>query len=87
MQRRIFGKLAAGFGLSAGLLAATALQAQGEPLPCFPSKTPLRMVVGYPASGATDRVRLRIVADRLRPASAARRSWKTKPGAGAACRQ
>ena len=63
MQRRIFGKLAAGLGLSAGLLGSGALQAQ-EAHALFPNKTPLRMVVGYPPGGATDRV-ARIVADRL----------------------
>lgn len=80
MQRRIFGKLAAGLGLSAGLLGGGALQAQ-ESHALFPSKTPLRMVVGYPPGGATDRV-ARIVADRLQARLGSPVIVENKPGAG-----
>ena len=84
MQRRIFGKLAAGLGLSAGLLGSGALQAQ-ESHALFANKTPLRLVVGYPPGGATDRV-ARIVAERLQARLAARSSWKTSPVRAAVCR-
>ncbi|NIF84524.1 ABC transporter substrate-binding protein [Comamonas sp. Tr-654] len=80
MQRRIFGKLAAGLGLSAGLLGSGALQAQ-ETHALFPNKTPLRMVVGYPPGGATDRV-ARIVADRLQARLGSPVIVENKPGAG-----
>ena len=80
MQRRIFGKLAAGLGLSAGLLGSGALQAQDSHA-LFPNKTPLRMVVGYPPGGATDRV-ARIVADRLQARLGSPVIVENKPGAG-----
>lgn len=62
------------------MLGGGALQAQ-ESHALFPSKTPLRMVVGYPPGGATDRV-ARIVADRLQARLGSPVIVENKPGAG-----
>lgn len=80
MQRRIFGQLAAGLGLAAGLLGSSIAQTP-EASPLFPNKTPLRIVVGYPPGGATDRV-ARLVADKLQAKLGSPVIVENKPGAG-----
>jgi hypothetical protein len=62
---------------AAGGWAGTALAAT-EPL--FAGKAPLRIVVGYPPGGATDRV-ARIVADRLQARLGSPVVVENKPGA------
>jgi tripartite-type tricarboxylate transporter receptor subunit TctC len=68
---------------AAGGWAGTALAAT-EPL--FAGKAPLRIVVGYPPGGATDRV-ARIVADRLQARLGSPVVVENKPGAGGPVRQ
>ncbi|MEG0556321.1 MAG: Bug family tripartite tricarboxylate transporter substrate binding protein [Comamonas sp.] len=80
MQRRTLGKWAIGAGLAAGLLGTALAQAQAV-APLFPGKTPLRIVVGYPPGGATDRV-ARIVADKLQSKLGSPVIVENKPGAG-----
>ena len=79
MHKRTLGKLLIAAGLAAGLGPAMA-QAQSA-MPLFPGKTPLRLVVGYPPGGATDRV-ARIVADKLQSKIGSPVIVENKPGAG-----
>ncbi|MBV8248735.1 MAG: Bug family tripartite tricarboxylate transporter substrate binding protein [Comamonas sp.] len=77
MHKRTLGKLLIAAGLAAGLGPAMAQAA----MPLFPGKTPLRLVVGYPPGGATDRV-ARIVADKLQSKIGSPVIVENKPGAG-----
>lgn len=80
MQRRDCAKWMAAVALASGLGSAGIAQAQSaEPL--FANKTPLRIVVGYPPGGATDRV-ARLVADRLQAKLGSSVIVENKPGAG-----
>ena len=82
MKRRDLGKLAMGVAFSAGLLGASIAQAQTPTAaPLFAGKAPLRIVVGYPPGGATDRV-ARIVADKLQNKLGSPVIVENKPGAG-----
>lgn len=76
MQRRALVRMLAGAGLA--MAAAGSVQAE-EAL--FPNKTPLRIVVGYPPGGASDRV-ARIVADKLQARLGSPVIVENKPGAG-----
>ena len=78
MQRRAFGRALAQAGLAVGLAGVGAAQA-AEAL--FPGKAPLRIVVGYPPGGATDRV-ARLVAERLQARIGSPVIVENKPGAG-----
>src|SRR5256885_214970 len=62
---------------AASWLAGSATAAE----PLFPGKAPLRIVVGYPPGGATDRV-ARIVADKLQARVGSPVVVENKPGAG-----
>ena len=82
MKRRNLGKLAMGVAFSAGLLGTAFAQAQTPAsAPLFAGKTPLRIIVGYPPGGATDRV-ARIVADKLQTKLGSPVIVENKPGAG-----
>ena len=61
--------------------AGSALAAPAAAEPLFPGKVPLRIVVGYPPGGATDRV-ARIVADKLQARLGSPVVVENKPGAG-----
>ncbi|MDR0225890.1 MAG: ABC transporter substrate-binding protein [Burkholderiaceae bacterium] len=76
MQRRTLTRALA---LSAASWWATGALAAPEPL--FAGKQPLRIVVGYPPGGATDRV-ARIVADKLQARLGSPVVVDNKPGAG-----
>lgn len=80
MQRRELSKLALGAVLTACALMPAVTQAQTA-APLFPAKTPLRIVVGYPPGGATDRVS-RLVADKLQAKLGSPVIVENKPGAG-----
>ena len=80
MQRRELSKLALGAVLTACALMPAVTQAQTA-APLFPAKTPLRIVVGYPPGGATDRV-ARLVADKLQAKLGSPVIVENKPGAG-----
>jgi tripartite-type tricarboxylate transporter receptor subunit TctC len=77
MQRRTLVRWLAGAGLA--VAAATGSVQAEEAL--FPGKTPLRIVVGYPPGGASDRV-ARIVADKLQARLGSPVIVENKPGAG-----
>lgn len=79
MQRRTLTQiLALAPAVSAtSWLAGSATAAE----PLFPGKAPLRIVVGYPPGGATDRV-ARIVADKLQARVGSPVVVENKPGAG-----
>lgn len=80
MQRRMLGRLVAALALAGS--ATGIVQAQdGAAAPLFAGKAPLRIVVGYPPGGATDRV-ARIVADKLQARLGAPVVVENKPGAG-----
>ncbi|MEX8192772.1 Bug family tripartite tricarboxylate transporter substrate binding protein [Comamonas guangdongensis] len=79
MHKRTLGKLLIAAGLAGGLGPALAQSQSAAPL--FPGKTPLRLVVGYPPGGATDRV-ARIVADKLQSRIGSPVIVENKPGAG-----
>lgn len=79
MQRRALARMLAGAGL-VWVAAAGSAQARAEEA-LFPNKTPLRIVVGYPPGGATDRV-ARIVADKLQARLGSPVIVENKPGAG-----
>ncbi|WP_027014315.1 Bug family tripartite tricarboxylate transporter substrate binding protein [Comamonas composti] len=82
MKKRILGRLLAAAGLAAGLLGTGLAQTQApSAAPLFPGKTALRIVVGYPPGGATDRV-ARIVADKLQARMGSPVIVENKPGAG-----
>ncbi|CAB5698472.1 Argininosuccinate lyase [Delftia tsuruhatensis] len=78
MQRRTLTQILALASVfpAVGVLAAT--PAAESP---FPGKVPLRIVVGYPPGGATDRV-ARIVADKLQSRLGSPVVVENKPGAG-----
>ena len=80
MKRRNLGKLAMGVAFSASLLG-TAIAQTPATAPLFAGKTPLRIIVGYPPGGATDRV-ARIVADKLQAKLGSPVIVENKPGAG-----
>ena len=80
MKRRNLGKLAMGVAFSASLLG-TAIAQTPAAAPLFAGKTPLRIIVGYPPGGATDRV-ARIVADKLQAKLGSPVIVENKPGAG-----
>jgi tripartite-type tricarboxylate transporter receptor subunit TctC len=80
MKRRNLGKLAMGVAFSASLLSAAIAQTPTT-APLFAGKTPLRIIVGYPPGGATDRV-ARIVADKLQTKLGSPVIVENKPGAG-----
>ncbi|MEQ6434824.1 Bug family tripartite tricarboxylate transporter substrate binding protein [Comamonas sp. w2-DMI] len=77
MQRRTLVRMLACAGMAA---AAASAQARAEEA-LFPNKAPLRIVVGYPPGGATDRV-ARIVADKLQARMGSPVIVENKPGAG-----
>lgn len=62
-------------------MAGSALAAPAAAEPLFPGKVPLRIVVGYPPGGATDRV-ARIVADKLQLRLGSPVVVENRPGAG-----
>ena len=80
MKRRNLGTLAMGVAFSACLLG-TAIAQTPATAPLFTGKTPLRIIVGYPPGGATDRV-ARIVADKLQTKLGSPVIVENKPGAG-----
>ena len=80
MQRRACATWMAAMALAGGLGSVGVAQAQGSE-PLFANKAPLRIVVGYPPGGATDRV-ARLVADRLQAKLGSTVIVENKPGAG-----
>lgn len=79
MQRRTLIQALAASATST--LAASALAAPAATEPLLPGKAPLRIIVGYPPGGATDRV-ARIVADKLQAKLGSPVVVENKPGAG-----
>lgn len=80
MQRRMLGRLVAALALAGSAIGVAQAQ-DGAAAPLFAGKAPLRIVVGYPPGGATDRV-ARIVADKLQARLGAPVVVENKPGAG-----
>lgn len=80
MQRRMLGRLVAALALAGSAIGMVQAQ-DGAAAPLFAGKAPLRIVVGYPPGGATDRV-ARIVADKLQTRLGAPVVVENKPGAG-----
>ncbi len=78
MQRRTLTQILA---LASVLPAASVLAATPAAESPFPGKVPLRIVVGYPPGGATDRV-ARIIADKLQPRLGSPVVVENRPGAG-----
>ncbi|MDH0418904.1 MULTISPECIES: tripartite tricarboxylate transporter substrate-binding protein [Delftia] len=81
MQRRTLTQILALAPASAVWAASGLAGSATAAEPLFPGKAPLRIVVGYPPGGATDRV-ARIVADKLQARVGSPVVVENKPGAG-----